>query len=278
MTYDPYDLNAKAAEVNAILERPYTIKINQYFDRGMEIFQPKAGELIGFTFLTFIISFGLSNIPYFIGSLVSLITDGILSAGYYFFAFRFYKGQDAVFGDFFSGFRNNQFWPIFLVHFLMGLVLGGIGCVAFGLMAPMFYEPLSEFIAQMNRLDPSSSIPNLPELSFSLALTVPLLFLGLLLLIPLFYLSISYTLAPLLVVDRRLGAWQAMETSRKLIHKKWLSWFGLLFLLYLIQVAGTCACYIGLLISVPVSCCILAAAYEDVVGLSQRNSLPEQPS
>jgi uncharacterized membrane protein len=160
----------------------------------------------------------------------------------------------------------------------MGLVLGGIGCVAFGLMAPMFYEPLSEFIAQMNRLDPSSSIPNLPELSFSLALTVPLLFLGLLLLIPLFYLSISYTLAPLLVVDRRLGAWQAMETSRKLIHKKWLSWLGLVFLLGLIQLAGACACYIGLLISIPVSYCALAAAYEDVVGLSQRNSLPEEPS
>jgi hypothetical protein len=98
MTYDPYDLNAKAAEVNAILERPYTIKINQYFDRGMEIFQPKAGELIGFTFLTFIISLSLSNIPYFIGSLVSLVTDGILSAGYYFLHSGFTKGkmQDLV--------------------------------------------------------------------------------------------------------------------------------------------------------------------------------------
>jgi uncharacterized membrane protein len=278
MTYDPYDLEAKAAEINAILERPYTVNINQYFDRGMEIFQPKAGELIGFTFLTFIISLSLSNIPYFIGSLVSLVTDGILSAGYYFFAFRFYKGQNAEFGDFFSGFRNSQFWPIFLVHLLMGLVLGGLAFIAFGLMAPIFYEPLLEFIAQMNRLDPSSNIPNLPKLSFSLALTMPLLFLGLLLLIPLCYLSISYTLAPLLVVDRRLSPWQAMETSRKLIHKRWLFWLGLMFLLYLIQVAGACACYIGLLISIPVSYCTVAAAYEDVVGLSQRNSLPEQPS
>jgi hypothetical protein len=278
MTYDPYDLDARAAEVSAILERPYAIKINQYFDRSMAIFQPKAGELIGFTFLTLIISFGLSNIPYYLGSIVDLVIGDILSAGYYFFAFRFYKGQDAEFGDFFLGFRNSQFWPIFLVHLLMGLVLGGIGLVAVGLMIPIFFQPLSEFIAFINKFNPSDSIPSLPEVTISPVLAVLLLFLGLLLLIPIVYLSVSYTLAPLLVIDRRLRAWQAMETSRKLIHKQWLSWFGLLFLLGLIELAGAFACYIGLLISIPFSYCALAAAYEDVVGLSQRNSLPEEPS
>jgi uncharacterized membrane protein len=277
MTYDPYDLDARASEVNAILERPYTVKINQYLDRSMQIFQPKAGELIGFTFLTLIISLGLSNIPY-VGSLVDFVTSAILSAGYYFFAFRFYKGQNAEFGDFFSGFRNSQFGPIVLVHLLMGLVLGGVGLVAFGLTVPIFYQPLSDLITFMNKVDPSSSIPSLPELTIAPILAVPLLFLGLLLLIPLLYLSICYSLAPLLVVDRRLGAWQAMETSRKLIHKKWLSWFGLMFLLGLIQLAGVFACGLGVLISIPISFCAMAAAYEDVVGLSQRNSLPEQPS
>jgi uncharacterized membrane protein len=279
MTYDPYDydLDAKAAEVNAILERPYTVKINQYFDRSMEIFQPKAGELIGFTFLMIIISIGLSNIPY-VGTFLDSIATAILSAGYYFFAFRFYKGQNAEFGDFFSGFRNSQFLPIFLVHLLMGLVLGGLGLVAFGLMVPIFYQPLSDLITFINEFDPSSSIPVLPELTVSPVLAALLLFLGLLFLIPILYLSICYTLAPLLVVDRRLGAWQAMETSRKLIHKKWLSWFGLMFLLGLIQLAGFFACGLGVLISIPVYYCALAAAYEDVVGLSQRNSLPEQPS
>jgi hypothetical protein len=271
MTYDPYDLDAKAAEVNAILERPYTVNIGQYFNRGGEIFQQKLGEFVGFTFLYLIINFGLSNIPY-VGSIISGLISGVLVAGYYFVVFRISRGQSTEFGDFFLSFRNNQFLPLLLLNLLMGLVLGGIYLIALLFIGLGFYEPIYNVVTQSS---PSLNLPDLPELSIPPILGVIFCLVGFLLLIPLIYLSVCYAFALPLAVDRRLYAWQSMETSRKLIQKKWLSWWGFSILVGLLMLVGACACYIGILFTVPLGYCTLAAAYEDVVGLSQRNSLPE---
>jgi uncharacterized membrane protein len=274
MTYDPYELN-REAEINEILQRPYTVNVGQYLNRSMELFQQKAGELIGYTLLYFIISIGLQQIPY-IGPIVGGVIAGVLVAGYYFFAFRFFRGQNTEFGDFFLGFRNNQFWPIVLVNFLIGLVVLVLSILPYSLMALGIYPALQDFFARLRAQSPSSDIPELPDLPIPPGLSMIFLLLGLLLLIPIIYLSICYIFAPLLVIDRRLGAWQAMETSRKLVNKQWLSWFGFCLLQGLIAIAGYLACCIGLLLAFPIVVCSTAAAYEQVVGLPQRNSLPEE--
>lgn len=59
-----------------------------------------------------------------------------------------------------------------------------------------------------------------------------------------------------------------METSRKLITKKWFSFFGLLLLLFLLNLGGAILLGVGLLVTIPLSVCIIAAAYEDIVGLN----------
>lgn len=89
-----------------------------------------------------------------------------------------------------------------------------------------------------------------------------------LLIIPGIYLAIAYTFAQPLVIDKNVGFWQALETSRKIITKKWFSFFGLAVALFLLNVAGAIALGIGLLVTLPLSVCILAAAYEQVVGLN----------
>jgi hypothetical protein len=275
MTYDPDEFYDAEADVQAILQRPYQININQFFDRSMAIFQQKAGELVGFTVITIIVSAALSSIPY-VGDILSGIASSVLAAGYYFFIFRLSRGQTAEFSDFFAGFKNNQFVPVFLVNLLIGLVAGGVlvfSCVFIGLGV---YRPMASFFEQIRETSPTpEEIPQLPDLPIPPAVSMGLLLVGLLLLIPFIYLSISYMFAPLLVVDRRLGAWQAMETSRKLIGKRWWGWWGFSILVGLIQMVGFFACCIGLLISLPVGYCAIAAAYEQVVGVSQHNSLPD---
>src|SRR6059036_4106571 len=59
------------------------------------------------------------------------------------------------------------------------------------------------------------------------------------LVLPGIYLLVAYTFSYLLIVDRRLGIWQALEGSRRVVNKHWWSVFGLtLVMLLLIGVGG----------------------------------------
>lgn len=90
----------------------------------------------------------------------------------------------------------------------------------------------------------------------------------LLLVLPGIYLAVAYAFSQPFVIDKNLGFWDAMETSRKLITKKWFSFLGLLLALFLLNLAGTLLIGIGLLVTIPLTYCIIAAAYEDIVGLN----------
>ncbi|WP_017306754.1 hypothetical protein [Spirulina subsalsa] len=85
--------------------------------------------------------------------------------------------------------------------------------------------------------------------------------------IPGIYLAVSYTLVIPLILDRNLSFWEAMETSRQLVTKKWLSWFVLSILVGVINILGVLACGFGVLVSLPLSYAIWIAAYKDVAGL-----------
>ncbi|MDI6852613.1 MAG: hypothetical protein QME75_03270 [Deltaproteobacteria bacterium] len=96
-----------------------------------------------------------------------------------------------------------------------------------------------------------------------------------LLVIPGLYLAVSYIFATLLVVDQGLDFWPAMEQSRKFVTPRWFSFFVLLLLLVLVNIAGILALGVGLLVSLPVSWCALVSAYADLFGLkSEYNPVP----
>jgi uncharacterized membrane protein len=81
------------------------------------------------------------------------------------------------------------------------------------------------------------------------------------------YLGVSYFFAIPLVIGRRMEFWPAMEASRKLVSKNWFSVFGFGFVLGLINFGGALLCFVGLLITVPLTTCAIAAAYERIIGL-----------
>ncbi|WP_017298754.1 hypothetical protein [Nodosilinea nodulosa] len=89
-----------------------------------------------------------------------------------------------------------------------------------------------------------------------------------LLILPGIYLAVAYIFAQPLVIDKNADFWQAMEMSRKLVTKKWFSFFALLIVIFLLNVAGAILLGVGLLVTLPLSVCIIAAAYEDIVGLN----------
>ncbi|XGV94591.1 MAG: glycerophosphoryl diester phosphodiesterase membrane domain-containing protein [Leptolyngbya sp. BL-A-14] len=95
-----------------------------------------------------------------------------------------------------------------------------------------------------------------------------LIFIGFVLfIIPGVYLSVAYTFALPLVLEKKMNFWDAMELSRKLISKNWFSFFGFAFVLGLINIVGLLVLGLGLLVTIPLSVCAIAAAYADIVGL-----------
>jgi len=88
-----------------------------------------------------------------------------------------------------------------------------------------------------------------------------------LLLLPGIYLAVAYTFALPLVLEKKMNFWDAMEFSRKLISKNWFSFFGFAFVLVLVNLAGGLLLGVGLLVTIPLSVCAIAAAYADIVGL-----------
>jgi uncharacterized membrane protein len=107
----------------------------------------------------------------------------------------------------------------------------------------------------------------LPLLLFS-AVAQLLTSLGLLLcLLPGIYLAVSWMLfTPLLILDKRLDFWPAMELSRKLVTRHWWAVFGLVLLCLLLKFAGMLVCCLGFFVALPVTVAAIVYAYEEIFG------------
>ncbi|MBE9136372.1 hypothetical protein IQ254_04005 [Nodosilinea sp. LEGE 07088] len=208
--------------------RDYEVKIGDYFSRGWEIFKAKAPLFILFTLLLVLIQVVIAVLPFPIGS-----------GG----------GEDSPGG----GILNLAF------NIISPVLTAGYYFVAFQIARGRdtdfnnFFQGFSKF---------------LPIFLTALVSSILTIIGFALLILPGIYLAVAYLFAQPLVIDKSADFWQAMETSRKLITKKWFSFFGLLLLLFLLNVVGAILLGIGLLVTIPLSMCIITAAYEDIVGLN----------
>jgi uncharacterized membrane protein len=87
-----------------------------------------------------------------------------------------------------------------------------------------------------------------------------------LLVIPGIYLAFSYTFALVLVADKNLGMWEAMEVSRKAISKRWFSFAGLLLLLGVVNLIAFVPLGIGLIWSIPWTIITMGEVYRNMFG------------
>jgi uncharacterized membrane protein len=86
----------------------------------------------------------------------------------------------------------------------------------------------------------------------------------LLLIVPGVYLSVAYLFAPCLIVDKNIDFWPAMEISRKKVNKHWFGLFCFSILIILLNIIGCLSFLVGLFITIPLSTCIITAAYKDI--------------
>lgn len=92
---------------------------------------------------------------------------------------------------------------------------------------------------------------------------------------PMIYLGVAYSFASLLVVDKNLGAWEALEASRKAVTHHWFKFFGLLLVLTLINVISMLTLGLGLIWTMPMSVIAIGILYNKIFGFS--NAIPPKP-
>lgn len=88
----------------------------------------------------------------------------------------------------------------------------------------------------------------------------------LLFILPGIYLAVSYLFAPMLVMEKGLSPGVAMSTSRKAIGKKWFAMFGLMVVLFLINLLALIPLTLGLIWSIPMSVIALGIVYRNMFG------------
>jgi uncharacterized membrane protein len=106
---------------------------------------------------------------------------------------------------------------------------------------------------------------------------VPLVLLGLVLLpavalgtallvVPGVYVGLIACYAPLLVLDRGQGLWEALGNSTRAVHSRLLEHIGLLVVLGVINLVATLPFGLGLLLTLPYSAVALGVAYTRLLG------------
>ena len=90
-----------------------------------------------------------------------------------------------------------------------------------------------------------------------------------LLIVPGIYLLFAYAMAIPLVVDKDMGPWQALETSRKAITKKWFKYSGFYLLMLLAILLGVLLILIGVIWAAPFVLIAYGIAYRNIFGISK---------
>lgn len=115
-----------------------------------------------------------------------------------------------------------------------------------------------------------SGFGSFPQLALLGLVTSAFITIGfILLIVPGVYLSVAYFFAWLLVADRQIDFWKAMEVSRAIAGRNWFGLFKLCLLILVIVAAGAAAVLVGLVVALPTALCISAYAYEQIAGAAR---------
>jgi uncharacterized membrane protein len=171
---------------------------------------------------------------------------------------------------------TGNFWPIVGVSALLGLMIGVCaatwvaGLILVGPLAGgLNWYMLKHIRGQRPRLEDAFAGFTLAFVQLMLASIVLSILTGLGLLcciLPGIYLSVAWMLTLPLVIDKRLGFWEAMELSRRVITHRWWSMLWLAILTFLINGLGVLCCLVGVFITAPWGMLAIMYAYEDIFG------------
>jgi uncharacterized membrane protein len=253
------------------LERDYELDIGDCISRSWKLVKSNFGLLFVGSFIYMLIEGaigGCGRIP-FIGplfSIVNLLIAGPLMGGVFYIFIQAIRGQPAMVGDVFAGFRL-AFAQLFL-GYLIPALLAGLCMIPFVVVLALKLIPV---VGHLHYTSPDNAeIQNLmPAIKAGLLTCLPVLFICL---IPMVYLQISWLFVLPLIIDKQMGFWSAMKTSWKKVNKHWWHVFGLIVLIGLINIGGFLLCCVGILFTLPIGFGALMYAYETICSPAKLQS------
>ena len=98
------------------------------------------------------------------------------------------------------------------------------------------------------------------------------------LVLPGIYLAVSYVFTQVLIVDKKLGFWEAMETSRRIVTRQWWRVLGLMLLSIPFLLVGIAAFVIGIFVALPLITGAVVYAYEDLCNPVRKTEALASPT
>lgn len=108
-----------------------------------------------------------------------------------------------------------------------------------------------------------------PTLVASLLISVLTAVGGLLCIIPGLVIAAMYSFTYLFIVDKKMDFWPAMEASHAIVKQDYVGFTLFLTALIGIQILGVLACFVGLLVTIPIHLAAVTIAYKELVGFEQ---------
>lgn len=207
---------------------------------------------------------GMSVVAIMIGSVVPLgILLGPMMCGIYLALFQIRRGQPIEFGTLFKGF---DYFGDSLIATLLHMIPIVVIFVPSYLI---FYIGLFLIMPREGgEADPRTL------LGFFGVFAV----FWLVMIVILIVISVAFTFAYPLIVDRRLSGLNAVRLSIKGALANFWPLLGLLLLNGLMSVGGVILCYVGVFLVLPITFAAIATAYEQVFGLGDvQPNLPPPP-
>jgi uncharacterized membrane protein len=158
----------------------------------------------------------------------------------------------------------------FNITWLMGALLAGPLTAGFFLMAANHLRGgrllMGDLFQAFGRF--------LPLTLASILLVIALSIGAVLCVLPALFIAGLYLFTFLLIIDRELDFWEAMETSRRIASKDYLEFTLFVLVLLVLNLAGVMALVIGVLVTIPLSFAAVTCAYNELVGLAPEPALP----
>lgn len=284
--------NGDPQDYQPLVENGYEFDIGAYLKRGWDLFTQNVSGFIAYVFIFFIAAGIISQIGSMLGfgsPILTFITSQIanipvvgLSAGFLIMAHKLATNQEAEFNTFFDGLKDMiQLWVASLVSGLLAMIPILIGFyLAIGDEMFAIYEMFQDTAALTEMVqDPEELLAFIAPFGAKLGI-----FGGIGVLVSIL-ISTLYAFTQSFILFERLSFWDAMESSRKVISQKLLS-FILLWLVLGISFIALCAIpaaiagvtgsillsviagfaiFAGFLVYFPYVNCVMYSAFEKIV-------------
>lgn len=237
------------AIASELLSRAAPLDVFGCLGNSFELWKAHLLPLVGVTFVLMVMTFVLGLIPV-LGPLSNLLLNGIFYGGLYYYYLGKLRGEPREFPDLFAGFTKAPGPLILASLMILGLTMGAaIFCIG----------PWVAAMVMANFATASVAIK---------ALIVSGMFLCCL---PLIYLSVSWAFTFMLVIDKGLTPWTAMEVSRRVITRNWFRVFFVMFLSGILAMLGLIGLIVGVIFTLPLGIGALVCAYEELCNAPPRH-------